>query len=458
MSHSWMRQVGRWDKAAVATLALLLICLLFGGASQKHAVRLTIVELVALPMIGLAALRAWDQSVWTRHRFAISILLSAAAIPLVQLIPLPPAVWGALPGRGDGVLALEIAGLSPGWVPMSVAPDLTWRSFLALLPAAAVFLGALLTGGTYHRNYVHLLFLGLAVSFLLGLAQVLVGGPVYPWPTTTQGTVAGLFANRNHLATFCLVVLPLAAAVIGAASRQGPDGRLAFAVGIAVVAVAVVTVAATQSRAGIGLLGPSLVFSALIVRAAAGRARFSPAALGLSAAAGAGLILVAVLGLGPILDRFDSSAPPEARFERWPTVVVAAEGHLPMGAGFGSFERVYWTVETLEELDPTSLNRAHNEYLESWVEGGWLSVAVLIAFLIWFGRRAWSAWSAPPGATADMARAASVGLLMILMHSAVEYPLRTVALMAVFALLAAILELGPQDLQATSRRRVRRPI
>jgi hypothetical protein len=46
--------------------------------------------------------------------------------------------------------------------------------------------------------------------------------------------------------------------------------------------------------------------------------------------------------------------------------------------------------------------------------------------------------------------------LIILLHSGVEYPLRTVTLMAIFALLAAILELGPQDVLATSRRRVRR--
>jgi O-antigen ligase len=456
LSRSWVSQLGRSDKVAVATFLLLAVCLLIGGASQKHALRLTIVELVALPVLGLAALRAWDQSVWTRHRFAVSILLAAAAIPLVQLIPLPPAAWSALPGREEGLLALEIAGVTPGWVPMSMAPDMTWRSFLALFPAAAIFLGTLLTGGPWRRRYVHLVFLGLAVSFSLGLAQVLVGGPLYPWPTTTHGTVAGLFANRNHLATLCVVALPLAAAVIGTATRRGPEGKVAFGAGLGVVLIAVVTVAATKSRAGIGLLGPSLVFSGLIIRTAAAKARLGPAALGLAGAAGAGLLLVAVLGLGPILDRFDTSAPREARFERWPTVIEAAEAHLPIGAGFGSFERVYWTVETLEELDATSFNRAHNEYLETWVEGGWLSVAVLIAFLIWFGKRAWAAWRAPPGATADMARAASAGLLIILLHSGVEYPLRTVTLMAIFALLAAILELGPQDVLATSRRRVRR--
>ncbi|MBX9574786.1 MAG: hypothetical protein K2X07_04020 [Caulobacteraceae bacterium] len=436
---------------------MLAICFLIGGASQRHALRLTLVELAALPTLGLALLSAWDRTVWTRHRFAVSILAAAAAIPLVQLIPLPPAVWGALPGREDGTLALELAGLAPGWAPMSVAPDMTWRSFLALIPAGAVFLGALVTGASAHRGYVHLIFVALAASFALGLAQAMTGDPFYPWPTTDRGLISGLFANRNHLATLCLIALPMAGAILGTAARRGTEGRRDFWIGLAVVAVAVVTIAATRSRAGVGLLGPSLVLSGLIVWIAAGRGRPGAATLGLAGSAGVALALVAVLGLAPILDRFGASAPPEARFERWPTVAEAAQAYLPTGAGFGSFERVYRSVETLEELDATSFNRAHNEYLEIWLEGGWLSVGVLIAFMIWFGRRAANAWRAPPGSTADMARAASAGILMILMHSVVEYPLRTVTLTAVLAVLAAILELGARDGPETSRRRSRRP-
>lgn len=438
-------------------MVLLTLCLLLGGASQKHEFRLMLVELAALPLIGLGALRVCERYPWIRHRFALSILLAVVAIPLIQLIPLPPAAWSALPGREDGALALEIAGLSPAWAPISVAPDMTWRSFLALLPAAALFVGVLLAGGGHHR-YVNLIFIGLALSFVLGLAQALVGGPVYPWSTTTRGTVAGLFANRNHLASLCIVALPLAAAVIGTAVRRGPRSTAALCIGLAVVVVSVVTLGATQSRGGIGLLGPSLAFSALIVWAATRRARLGLATLSLTGAAGAALTLVAVLGLGPILDRFEASASHDARFERWPTVAEAAQDYLPTGAGFGSFESVYKTVETLEELDPTYFNRAHNEYLETWLEGGWLSLGVFVAFLIWFGRRAWEAWRAPAGISADMTRASSVGILMILLHSAVEYPLRTVTLMAVFAVLAAILELGPADRPGKSRQSVERAV
>jgi hypothetical protein len=39
-----------------------------------------------------------------------------------------------------------------------------------------------------------------------------------------------------------------------------------------------------------------------------------------------------------------------------------------------------------------------------------------------------------------MARAASAGILVVLVHSVAEFPLRTVALTAILALLCAILE------------------
>jgi O-antigen ligase len=442
----------KWDGVGIATCALLALCFLLGGASQKHALRLAIVELAALPVIGLVLLRAWDQSAWARHKLALSIMAGAAAIPLIQIIPLPPGVWGALPGREDGVLALEIAGLTPGWSPASVAPDMTWRSFLALLPAIAVFLGVLTTSWSTHRLYVHLIFLALALCFVLGLAQVAVGDAAYLWPTTTRGTVTGLFANRNHLATLCLSSLPLAAAVVGGAARKGSRGRASFWLGLAVIALAVVTIAATRSRAGVALLGPALIVSGVIFWAAAGRARLGPAALGLAGAAGLSLALVAAVGLGPILARFDSSVPPEARFERWPTVAEAAQAYLPVGAGFGSFERVYRSVETLEELDATSFNRAHNEYLELWLEGGWLSVALLVCFLWWYVKRSLVVWRAPAGTSWDMARASSAGLFVILVHSFAEYPLRTVTVMAVLAFLAATLELGARGVTGSGSR------
>jgi O-antigen ligase len=106
----------------------------------------------------------------------------------------------------------------------------------------------------------------------------------------------------------------------------------------------------------------------------------------------------------------------------------------------GSFDPIYRSVEPLDELDATYFNQAHSEYLEIWLEAGWPGVAIVLAFLIWFGRRSWAIWRSGPGSEADFARAASVGILTILVHSVAEYPLRTVTMMATLALLCAIVE------------------
>src|SRR5690606_11419873 len=101
---------------------------------------------------------------------------------------------------------------------------------------------------------------------------------------------------------------------------------------------------------------------------------------------------------------------------------------------------VFRSVEPLEQLDPTFFNHAHNEYLETWLEAGWPGAILIVAFLVWYGRRSWGAWRAGPSRERDLQRAASIGLLAMLAHSAVDYPLRTATLACLFALCAAVLE------------------
>jgi hypothetical protein len=132
-------------------MVLLAFSFAFGGASRDHALRVTLVELVCLPLLVLASGRLIHTGHWRKHKFALGILVALVATPLLQLIPLPPAVWTGLPGRDQIVLALELAGLQPGWVPLSVAPDQTWGSALALTPPAALFLAALTLSVTTWR-------------------------------------------------------------------------------------------------------------------------------------------------------------------------------------------------------------------------------------------------------------------------------------------------------------------
>jgi O-antigen ligase len=432
---------GQWDATAIAAVTLLALSFAFGGATREHALRLAVVELAALPLLVIAAERMIRTGLWRQHRFALGLLAGLAAIPLIQLIPLPPAIWTGLAGRDQLVLALDLAGVEPGWLPVSITPDLTWRSVLALLPPAAAFLAVLTAPQPLTVRLIILYLLAAVAGVLLGAAQLASGGErLYPWESTTAGTVSGFFANRNHLATLLLACLPFAAVIGAAALRSHDERRLPLWLGALFMGLAVISLAAIRSRAGVILFGPTVILSLLAAWIASGRGRPTPALLGMAGAIAAAVCAVAVLALPPVLARFEIQSAPETRFEAWPTIADAAQTWLPLGSGIGSFDTVYRSVEPLDRLGPLYLNQAHNDYLETWLEAGWPGVALIIAFLVWYGRRLWAAWRAPTSRERDFQRAASIALLIMLVHSAVDYPLRTVFLAMMFAVCAAILE------------------
>ena len=132
------------------------------------------------------------------------------------------------------------------------------------------------------------------------------------------------------------------------------------------------------------LFVPVMSASLLAVWVAAGRGRPKPVLISMVGAVAVTLTVVAAFGLSPILARFDTASSPEGRFERWPLVVEATQPYLPVGAGIGTFDAVYRSVEPLDQLDPTFFNHAHNEYLEVWMESGWIGIAVILALLVWY--------------------------------------------------------------------------
>lgn len=431
----------QWDAVAIASVVLLVFSFALGGASRGNALRLAVVEMAALPLLVMAANRVIQSGAWREHRFALFLLAAVTALPLIQLVPLPPQVWTGLPGRDQMVLALEIAGLQPGWSPLSLTPDRTWASALALTPPAALFLAALTLTPRQKERLVHVCFVAAIAGIVLGAAQLVSGDRLYLWDWGTAGQVRGLFANRNHLASSILITLPFAI-VLGAATLRRRDGRTtALWFGALFAGLVVVAIAAIRSRAGIALFVPVVLVSLLAAWIAAGRGRMGLKLLVPVGALGAALTVVAALALPPILERFDTSGAPEVRLERWPLVAETAQTYLPLGSGLGSFDAVYRSVEPLEELDGTFFNQAHNDYLETWLETGWLGIGLILAFLVWYARRSWTAWNAPPSRDADFQRAASIGIGILLLHSAGDYPLRTATLAVVFAMCCGFLEL-----------------
>ncbi|RZJ01617.1 MAG: O-antigen ligase domain-containing protein [Brevundimonas sp.] len=450
-----------WKRRDILTLTLALLLVaafLFGGASRLNALRLAVVELASLPLLVIAASRLMkNSSVFQDHKFALGLLGATVALPLVQLIPLPPGLWTQLPGRAEMVMALDIVGLEPGWTSLSLTPTETWNAALALLPPVAAFLGLMASQSQRMALRIVYAVLGFGMtSILIGAAQLASGDQrFYAWTTTGAGFIVGLFANRNHFATLMLICLPYATLIAASQIVRRPDQRHVWIMGVvAAYAVIGLTVGAAQSRAGILLFLPTLTISILMGWRAAKFGSPRPLALGAGAAVLVSAIVAAALLLPQLLDRFETAQATEARFERWPIAAQAAGPYLPVGAGVGSFDPIFRTVEPLKELDATYFNHAHNEYLEIWIESGWMGAALLILFAYWFGRRSIDAWFHSKQPDRSLRRAASIAILVILAHSFVDYPLRTSVLAIVMAVSAAILEgLTTQDYSPSRRSR-----
>ena len=421
-------------------LVLLAFSFVFGGASRTNLLRVTLIELAALPLLVLTAAALIRTEALRTHRFALILAGLLAALPLVQLMPLPPSWALGLPGREDLSQALALAGVSPGWTPLSLTPDLTWRAFLALIPPLAMF-GAVLT--LDERQRAGLLWPCLIAGVLavsLCALQIATRSPsVYLWSWTDPGIASGLFANRNHMAALCTSTLPFAAVMAVTGVRDGRRGRMQLWIGLAYLGLMIAALAAIQSRAGVGIGLVSLGASLVAAWAGLGR-RLDGRIVAAGLVAAGALLVVFFFALGKVTARFEAVDLTEGRLDHWPYVIQAAQAYLPGGSGIGSFDAVYRSVEPLQQLDKTYFNAAHNEYLQIWLETGWPGVALLIAFLVWFARRSWNAWTAGADTGHSLQRAASIAIGVILLHSAVDYPLRTETMMVFFALCCGILE------------------
>jgi O-antigen ligase len=187
---------------------------------------------------------------------------------------------------------------------------------------------------------------------------------------------------------------------------------------------------------------------------------FRPHRVGWKGVASAVLAMVVIAAAAFVVDpsgglnRFDRSMAKDERFQAAPRIVEAASAYAPVGSGLGTFEAVYRSVERPERVTNEFLNHAHDDYLELWLETGALGAVALLGFLAWFLRAGGGAWSRKSGGGAerDLARAGAVVVAVMMLHSLVDYPLRTTSLAVLFAFACGLLVSPPPE---AARERVR---
>lgn len=436
-SSSWIhRPVYRLMIAS----GLGLVLVLAGGASRHDEVQQAFVRGAALLAIG-ASLWPLEFTALRRHPVVVAAIGAVYLLPLLQLAPLPPAVWAALPAH-EAYARIAEASDSVGWRPLSLGPDLTLNALAALLPATAMTLAALHLDFRDRARLVAAVVVAAVLSGLLGLGQVATGA-LRLYRETSEDSAVGLFANRNHQAALMACALPLTAALAGLSAREGADRRLVLTLAPTAMLFLLIALVATGSRMGLllGLMG--LVGAAWTWRAAG--QRLWPVKRGFQLAAG-GALALALAGLAATIARggavgrlAPADIASETRVAMLGPLLTTTKAFMPLGAGFGTFDGVYRQFEPYGLLSTIYMNQAHNEPLQLAIEGGVPALALLALFLGWWGRGVWMATrpDANPGRGGRrraMAVAAATVTFILMASSLVDYPLRTPLLSALFAL------------------------
>lgn len=288
-----------------------------------------------------------------------------------------------------------------------------WRTTMECcqwLTLLAVFAGCLLatSTGVGRRSFLAAAALFASVLCLFSTVQAFTSsGRVFWYWQGGEPQVFGPFLSRNNYASFMILMLPL---VVARWTEGGKNGWAWLVAGGAMMG----SVIASGSRAGTALvLGEAVVIAVLFLH---------KRALYLLLAAGLACL---VFGWDHLASKVFDQDPFRYRKEMIQAALNMAQEQPFWGTGLGTFVEVY---PAHARFDSGHLvNHAHNDWAE-WAGEGGLPVVVTVGgfFLAVLGSLRKAPWG--------------MGLVFVLLHSMVDYPMQRLGVMFwVVAIAAAVL-------------------
>lgn len=378
---------------------------------------------------------------------------------LLHLLPLPPALWQSLPGRG---LISEIdaaAGISGTWRPITLSPQDGLNAALALVVPLAAFAAAARLTSVERARLAYVFPIIACVGIVLGLLQIQgsSSSPFYFYRVTNDGKMVGLFANRNHFAMLLATMLPflsyLASTPVRDSARLQVRLLLLVCGGLALFATLVVI----GSRAGFLLALVASIMAAIIYRKPKLKSRRHsdrPGAMPWAARYGRHIVFAVVavmaasflfLAQSETMRRLaGTDTGEELRVKVVVPILEMGWKYFPFGSGVGSFVEAYKIDEPIDLLNGRYLNHAHNDPLEVYLTLGVPGVLLMVAGAVAWLRSARKVFARSAAASQDvaLARLGAAVTALLALGSLLDYPLRTPSLSVLFMVAAVWLARG----------------
>jgi O-antigen ligase len=383
---------------------------------------------------------------------ATALACAAVALPTVLAVNFPPSAtflnqavamigWGAFlcfvaaqarsmrPRGGLGALLVALAVLALAAVASFLVslPGALALSSIGMLAAAAIAALGGAAAAQSHRGLsafravcIALLVAGVLGTFI-GIVQVFF--PAWAdgqWiaAATIEGRASGNLRQPNHLSS--LLLWSVIAAVWLA--QAGHLGRRIAAVLAALFVFGLVLTASRTGIVGVVILALWGVMDRRLSRSTRAVLMATPLVyllfwLGLSAWAQFG-----GHAFGGDTHLTDTSETPNSRMNIWADTLSMIVHQPWLGVGFGEFNFA-WSLTPFQHRPTAFFDHTHNLVLQFAVELGLplaTLVLALLAFALW---RAFVAGRDAPEPQGTMLRAAFMVVLMMVVHSQLEYPL-----------------------------------
>jgi O-antigen ligase len=450
------------DRAPLLVLGAfaLFICLL-GGSARGDAVQLIVLRPVCCLFAGYAFYQLGSQKV----KGLMPLYLGLGILGLwmiIQIIPLPYQIWSEFPGRAL-IVKLDVAGDQAGlWRPISLSPSRTANSLASLIVPLAAILLFHIYPNRRKKDFLSLIILIAFGNSLLGILQLLgpSGGMLYFYEFTNSSEAVGFFANRNHSSVFSAVSLLIISYIY---SQNWTIFRFPINYSnillLTVYVIVLMSSILNGSRAGLLCGGLALFLGLMIYNLrpvdAAGHKIKPVNKIGSIVGSIAIVMFSAMLILLffvsdriPAVTRLiESDNMSNLRASAMPTLFEMIGTYWPIGAGFGTFDKVYFIHEPSELLMPSYFNQAHNDWLQILIEGGAPIALAALAGILWYIASVLKLFSAASKNISHLLFWFGIFAIFAI-ASLVDYPLRTPIFSAVTVWIIAFLFTARHNLES----------
>jgi O-antigen ligase len=372
----------------------------------------------------------WFAEAWRKREFQFNTntlqipLLALLLIGLIQLLPLRDL------NISEGLLSIPAAGT------LSLAPYLTRFAVIQLIVYCVFFAAALAFISTCKRLQIIVLIIivfGALMSFFGILQSFIAGETIYGLEISAQAFSFASFINRHHFAAFMEMTIGLTLGLLfGGATKKD---KWIFLIAAAVVMG--ISIIFTGSRGGIiSLLGVvGFVIALSFLKRSEDAENPSGKFYRNFAIIGSGLTLILVFFGAAILLGGEQSLMrgvgmqssgdiTNGRLHFWSVGLKIFFDYPILGAGLDAFGTAFPRYDTWNGM--YRVEQAHNDYLQILADAGILGFVCVAAFIFLLFRQSLKIIRT----TSDkFRRGAAIGALAgcfgMLLHSFVDFPLRT---------------------------------